>query len=290
MFSALDAGEEKRLTIIEEVAEKMGITTRELGWLLHSPVNTGRAGEAKALVAGYGVRVITDFPFGKTITYKPLGNFTVTDGTVKTPSSGAPKKADRPPASDEVSLAWEGEVPTVRLSTEIAAMLTLSPIDSATPPASVYRVRIMPAYCGLETIDVNSADFRGTWSKGPPAGADLSQPLRNIALGACDLLTKSSIPREAKEPDPITKTQARMHDVVLVRIRTAVSDAIRAAATEVMEGRRGYSQVLAESIPVRAHLARYRVGPGRTQTVLVLRAAHRRGGPGTRQRTYVLKT
>lgn len=189
-----------------------------------------------------------------------------------------------------VELTHEGEVPTIRLPRDIATMLTLSPIDTAIPPAEAYRVRIVPAYCGLESIDVSASGIRGVWVNGPPAGADLSQPLCNIALGACELLTKSSIPRESKEPDPIGKTQARMHDVVLVRIRTAVSDAIRATAIDVMEGRRGYSQVLAESIPVRAHLAHYRVGPGRTQSVLVLRAAHRRGGPGTRQRTYVLKT
>ncbi len=277
------------MTIIEAVAAKMGITVEELGWLLYSPFDTGRSGEAKALVAGYGVSLKADSPFNVTVVPRPLGNFTVTDGSVKAPVNISAKRNAESNAG-ALTLSWEGDVPIIQVPRDVAVMLTMSPIESATPPAETFRVRISPEYCGLSIIDVNGTEIRGTWTKGPPAGADLSQPLRNIALGACDLLTKSSIAREAKEPDPIAKTQARMHDVVLVRIRTAVSDAIRAGAIDVMEGRRGYSQVLAESIPVRAHLARYRVGPGRTQTALVLRVAHRRGGPGTRQRTYVLKT
>jgi hypothetical protein len=194
------------------------------------------------------------------------------------------------PASDlsgPIELTWDEDVPAIRITADIAALLSLTPISEATPPAVTYKVAIVPAFCRLETIEVNGDHIEGRWLKDRPA-VDLSAPLRNIALGACDLLSKSSQPREEKEPDPVGKTQARMHDVILIRIRTAVSDAMYAAATEVMEGRRGYSQVLAESIPVRAHLARYRVGPGRSQTVLILRAAHRRGGPGTKERTYVL--
>ncbi len=192
-----------------------------------------------------------------------------------------------PDEENPIGLTWEEDVPTIRISEGIACMLSLTPISEAIPPATNYRVAIAPAFCRLETIEVNGTHIEGRWLKNRP-DADLSAPLRNIALGACDLLSKSSQPREWKEPDPIGKTQARMHDVILIRIRTAVSDAMRAAAVEVMEGRRGYSQALAESIPVRAHLARYRVGPGRSQTVLILRAAHRRGGPGTKERTYVL--
>lgn len=195
-----------------------------------------------------------------------------------------------PEPTGAIDLAWEGGVPTIRITSDMAALLTLSPIAEAVAPAETYRVTIAPAFCGLEAIEVRGSSIEGKWNKMAP-NADLSHPLKNISLGACELLSKSALPRnEKKEFAPIAKTKARMHDVILVRIRTAVSDAMRALAVEVMEGRRGYSQVLAESIPVRAHLARYRVGPGRTQTALVLRAAHRRGGPGTKQRTYVLKS
>lgn len=182
------------------------------------------------------------------------------------------------------------KVTVIKLTTDQAALLSLQELTGKEPaPARKFRVEISPPLDGLAAIDVVARQVTPEWKKGPKSEENLTDMYRAIAFGACGLLAQQREAAPKKEPDPIAERDAYMREEITVKIQTKIATAARKAVADVISGRRGYSNVLKESIPVRAHFAKYHTGKGRTEVTPILRAAHRRGGPGEKQRTYKVK-
>lgn len=184
-------------------------------------------------------------------------------------------------------------ITVIVLTPETAALLSLSEYTTGAPrPARSFRVEISPPLSGLKAIHVEGAKLTPVWSRPPAAEVDLKNMLRTIVAGACELLAQKRAARPKKEPDPIGKRDAFMREEVTVKIETELSKKLRKDVSDVVSGRRGYSNVLKESIAVRAHLAKYHVGKGRKETKTVVRGPFRRG-PKTgdeKARTYKVKS
>lgn len=185
------------------------------------------------------------------------------------------------------------ELPVViAITRDMAALLSLTPLHGdERAPAIRFRVEITPPLDGLVAIDAHFRRLQAEWDREAPA-AELYDMLKAIAFGACHLITAPvDIERTKRpEPNPLGERPARMRDVIVVKIRNKISAAQRVAVSDVISGRRGYSNVLQESIAVRAHWARYHTGPRKAETKRLWRQAHRRGGEGTKERTYQLRS
>lgn len=184
--------------------------------------------------------------------------------------------------------------PVISITRDMAALLSLTPLtgdEYAHVPGLRFRVEISPPLDGLRAIDVHFRRTKPEWSGAPPE-AELSPMFRAIAFGASHLL---SAPNDApgkprREPNPLGKRDAHMREVIEIKIKTRITAAQNRAVSDVISGRRGYSNVLKESVAVRAHWARYHTGPGGVEVKRLWRQAHRRGGDGSKDRTYKLKS
>ncbi len=185
------------------------------------------------------------------------------------------------------------ELPLViAITRDMAALFSLTPLTGdERAPAIKFRVEISPPLDGLAAIDVHFRRMSPQWEGAPPS-EELYDFYRAIAFGACHIITAPvDIERKQRaEPNPLGKREALMRDVIDVKIRTRITAAQQTAVSDVISGRRGYSNVLAESVAVRAHWARYHTGSGRAETKRIWRQAHRRGGEGTKERTYQIRS
>ncbi len=181
--------------------------------------------------------------------------------------------------------------PVIQITADMAALLSLQELTGdEPPPARKFRIEIKPPLDGLKAIDVVARQVTPEWKKGPKTEEDLSKMLRAIAFGACGILAQQKAAAPKKEPNPLGERDAYMRDEITVKIQTKISETVRRIVSDVISGRRGYSNVLCESIAVRAHFAKYHTGKGRTKVTPILRAAHRRGGPGDKERTYKVRS
>lgn len=186
----------------------------------------------------------------------------------------------------------EGSTCAVKISRDVAALLSLSPREeAAVVPAKRFRVQIDPPLAGLTAVSVEGSTVTGEWVAEAPQ-CDLSVPLANIAWGVCALMAQGERKRAARPVSKFRRTRAAFgRDVVVVKIRTSISDAIIDVAERVMRGQQGYANALREVIGVRGHLARYHIGPGREQIAFRFRKPHTRGkGSAAMARTYILTT
>lgn len=195
------------------------------------------------------------------------------------------RKKELPP--DPVDLG-----PVIAITRDMAALLSLTPLTGEEEaPGLRFRIEITPALDGLRAIDVHFRRTKPEWEGAAPE-AELSPMFRAIAFGACHLLSAPNDgPAKAKrEPNPLGNRDAHMREVIEIKIKTRITAAQHQAVSDVISGRRGYSNVLKESVAVRAHWARYHTGPGGVEIKRLWRQAHRRGGEGAKERTYKLKS
>jgi hypothetical protein len=180
--------------------------------------------------------------------------------------------------------------PIIQITADMAALLSLQELTGdEPPPARKFRIEIKPPLDGLKAIDVVAQQVTPEWKREPKSEEDLTKMLRAIAFGACGILAQQKADAPKKEPNPLGERDAYMRDEITIKIQTKISLAVRKIVFDVISGRRGYSNVLRESIAVRAHFAKYHTGKGRAQITPILRAAHRRGGPGDKQRKYKVR-